>query len=1245
MFNLQLVMDKTTSLRKNKGNRIYFVFLLYCLCFGIHCFSQSIVVTNISPNPACSGQSVTVTFTATNGNGNPNHYTSSSVFSVYLSSAGGGTPYTLIGNLTINPYGFLPNNGDQNPGIQGTVTLPSNLTGVYKIAVGSTSPIFNAGGGAGASLNFNINTAPTGGAVTGGATVCAGSNSTLLTLSGNTGTIDKWQSSTVSDFSSNVTDIVNTASTYTVNNITATTYYRAVVTNGTCPSYSSVATLQVASGNVSANQNICFNTQPAGISLSGYQGTIIKWQKSTDNSTYDDFVVTSSATLTSAQLGALAETNYYRAVLDDGGSPCGLTISNVITITVSTTSIGGSISPSEVLPAVCPSATTVLTLSGYTGNIIKWQSSPNQNFNTDVVDIFNYTNTLSVTNLSATTYYRALVTNGGCAGATSTKAKINAITGGPTGGMLSPSNTSLCSATNSTVLTLSGSTGTIQKWQYSSVSDFSSGVTDIANTTSSLTVTNLAVTRYYRVVLLKNSCTAYSSIATITVYPSLTAAISGNNGPLCSGSNAVFNLTGTNGAIVTYNINGGANQAVALSGAGLATVTITGVTVNQTLNLVSINSGSCSTTISGTSTVVVNPNPTASISGNNSPLCSGSNSVFNLSGTNNAVVTYTINGGGNQTVTLSGTGTATVTLTGVTSNQTLNLVSVSLGGCNVTLSGNSTVILNSTTTWTGAAADNQWGTPGNWSCNALPAASSDVIINSGTVIVSGINGLANTVTLNGTATLTVNSGNTITVTNAINTASGAVFTLQNNANLLQVNNVSNSGNLVVNRESSALKRLDYTLWSSPVAGQNLKLFSPFTAYPGYPVGSTVWRFYTYNSATNAYNSIDATANNFQTGKGYLIRIPDNHPATPTIWNGKFTGVPNNGTITLNSLYSGANGFRFNAVGNPYPSPVNMVSFINGNSSNITGTLYFWRKSNSTTTDPGYCTWTTAGGVATFHDNGEDQVVDPNGILRTGQGFIVEMLPGATSLVFTNLMRSSDTANQFFRSSAETGPANGDRIWLNLTKSGGGFSQMLVGYFPNATLGVDYGIDGSVLGNPRPLLCSLIDNVDYVIQGRPPFVDTDVVPLNFRASQPGQYTIAVDHVDGLFLGDQGIYLKDRLINTIHNLKAGAYVFASEAGDFPNRFEIVYQTLLSANHSNFNENTVIVFKDKNGDLKVNANGVALDKVEVFDVGGRMLVQKDAKSNSTVFISEIREENTVLFVKVVASDGGTVNKKIVF
>ena len=83
-----------------------------------------------------------------------------------------------------------------------------------------------------------------------------------------------------------------------------------------------------------------------------------------------------------------------------------------------------------------------------------------------------------------------------------------------------------------------------------------------------------------------------------------------SNSPVCSGGNALFTITGTPGDIITYTINNGSNQNVAIGSSGSVVITINGVTTNQTINLSFIlgATGSCSNALSLSSTVQVASN-------------------------------------------------------------------------------------------------------------------------------------------------------------------------------------------------------------------------------------------------------------------------------------------------------------------------------------------------------------------------------------------------------------------------------------------------------------------------------------------------------------------------------------------------------------------------------------------------------------------------------------------------------------
>jgi len=381
---------------------------------------------------------------------------------------------------------------------------------------------------------ISVDTASVGGTVAGSTSVCTGTNSTTLTLSGKTGNVAKWQSSTASDFSSNVTDIANTTTSLTATNLTATTYYRAVVTNGVCSlANSSVATISVdaasVGGTVAGSTSVCAENNSTTLSLTGNIGAITKWQYSSDNFVSDvNDIVNNTSSLTATNL---VVTTYYRAVITNG--TCSSANSNSATITVNDLSVGGTISGST---SVCTGTnSTTLTLSGNTGNVVKWQYSSN-NFTSDIHDIVNTTTSLTTSNLTSRTYYRAIVKSGSCSSANSSVATI-AVDAASVGGTVA-GGTSVCTGTNSTTLTLSGKTGNVTKWQYSS-DNFASDVHDIANTTSSLTATNLTATTYYRAVVTNGVCSSTnSSVATISVdVASIGGTVSGSTS-VCRGSNS-----------------------------------------------------------------------------------------------------------------------------------------------------------------------------------------------------------------------------------------------------------------------------------------------------------------------------------------------------------------------------------------------------------------------------------------------------------------------------------------------------------------------------------------------------------------------------------------------------------------------------------------------------------------------------------------------------------------------------------
>ncbi len=181
-------------------------------------------------------------------------------------------------------------------------------------------------------------------------------------------------------------------------------------------------TSQPASSSVCAGTTATFSVTANGGGTLNY-----KWQVSTNSGgTWTDIA---GATAAIYSFTAVAGDNgkQFRCII--GSSACALTAtSNAATLTITTFSQGGTVTASNANACAGPNSTT-LTLTGSIGNIIRWESSID-NFATAGTVIANTTTTLTVTNITQTTYYRALVQSSGCSAAYSTTATITFVAAG-----------------------------------------------------------------------------------------------------------------------------------------------------------------------------------------------------------------------------------------------------------------------------------------------------------------------------------------------------------------------------------------------------------------------------------------------------------------------------------------------------------------------------------------------------------------------------------------------------------------------------------------------------------------------------------------------------------------------------------------------------------------------------------------------------------------------------------------------
>jgi hypothetical protein len=164
----------------------------------------------------------------------------------------------------------------------------------------------------------------------------------------------------------------------------------------------------------------------------------------------------------------------------------------------------------------------------------------------------------------------------------------------------------------------------------------------------------------------------------------------------------------------------------------------------------------------------------------------------------------------------------------------------------------------------------------------------------------------------------------------------------------------------------------------------------------------------------------------------------------------------------------------------------------------------------------------------------------------------------------------------------------------------------------------------------------------VIQGRAlPFDASDLVPLGFKVTTAGDYTINIDEVDGLFITGHPIYIEDLLLSTTHELTQSPYTFSSAAGVFDNRFVLRYTDTALGIHTVDNSNSIHVYT-KNHQIFVQSELSQLKEVAVYDVLGRLLFDNNNVKSRECISSTITNQQT-LIVKIKLDNEQVITKKI--
>ena len=458
-------------------------------------------VSPAGPILLCDGG--TTTLTASGGSGSYTWSTGANTSSITVSTAGN---YFVYSPGTTNACGTAPNSANSNTVVVTTNNSPvvAAITGLNQVCAGSTINLNNStAGGTWSSSNNAIATVNSSGVVTGiaagtatisyavtnscGTTtvthaVTVNALPVLTAIGGPTavclnGSVTQTNSTSGGIWSSSNTGVATINGSGVITTVAAgTTTITYTYTNGNGCTSSVQRTFTVL-GLPVLNLSATVNGTNATISVSG--ASSYTW---------------SSGENTATIVKPLVSTATYSVTGTDGNG-CS---SNDLYAVNATANGGGTSISSSGATAFCAGNSTTLTAT----------ASDQYYWNTGAT-------TQSITVNSTGTYTVYIARN---ASRIIEVANIN-VTVSPTtvGGTIS-SNATVCSGTNGGTLTLSGYTGTINNWEFSTNGGGSWNA--IPNTAATFTYINLTTTTLYRAIVQSGTCPAVaSSVVTITVNP------------------------------------------------------------------------------------------------------------------------------------------------------------------------------------------------------------------------------------------------------------------------------------------------------------------------------------------------------------------------------------------------------------------------------------------------------------------------------------------------------------------------------------------------------------------------------------------------------------------------------------------------------------------------------------------------------------------------------------------------------
>jgi hypothetical protein len=362
--------------------------------------------------------------------------------------------------------------------------------------------------------------------------------------------------------------------------------------------------------------------------------------------------------------------------------------------------------------------------------------------------------------------------------------------------------------------------------------------------------------------------------------------------------------------------------------------------------------------------------------------------------------------------------------------------------------------------------------------------------------------------------------------------------------------------------------------------------------------------------------------NMKVGMGVSLSLPGN----------KIIDVTGNVQTASTVNVAAVSGSPFLA-GNPYPSTIDLNTFISDNSSSIGGNTVYYLNGNN------YISYSNAGGGISVPDNFGDH---RERFMGHSQAFWVNAT--SNTIVFNTAQRNTNpqaiipgaaASGTFYGMGPVSSVSNPNVFRFRLSNnSNNQFDELAIIKDEAATEALDASDAAKFMmdGNSQPYVYTICQGQNLVINNMNE-VEGKIIPLGVVTNAEGNWSFNVQNSDAFVAEANILVLEDRITGSFYNLKTTPVVTVNlPEGNVGSRFYLHTSNTTAVTEVANNKNISVYSLNDNVMINFGTEMKGASTVEIFNIAGALVNSFDASSmKGTHEVNMANQSAGVYLVKI--------------